>query len=295
MIIDIHTHIGEYEKHWSETMARTVSRGHLRPEEWKKMWNVDPDAYIADMDNAGIDISVILGFNISRIDPTHAAPVDYICETYLERDKRILAFYGGMAVDARERFNAPDLKRFEEAVTEKGFVGIKMAPNYAHYYPNDPKCYPFYQKAAELGVPVFLHMGTTPATFAKYDAGRPGHLDDVAQDFPDLKVCLAHIAYPWIEETLGLMRKCPNVYADISAACIRPTVNTWNLVVAKEYNMMDRIMWGTDYPCCSPRKAYIDWVKTDLNKQCEKSGWPTFTKGEIDNILGNTAKEFLGL
>ena len=119
--------------------------------------------------------------------------------------------------------------------------------------------------------------------------------DDVAQDFPDLKICIGHMAYPWAEETLGLMRKCPNVYTDISAACIRPTVLTWNLVMAKEYNMMDRTMYGSDYPCCAPRKDFIEWIKTDLNKQSEKSGWPTFTKGEIENILGNTAKEFLGL
>jgi len=293
LIIDIHTHIGEYEKHWSETLARTVSRGHGKPEDFKEMWDIDLDAYIADMDDAGIDVSVVMGMDFTRVDPTRT-PADYIYK-FLQRDDRLMGFIGLQTIDTRDRFNAPALKEFEEAVTEKGFVGLKLHPNYSHYRPNDKTAYPFYQKAVELGVPVLMHMGTTPATFAEYDAGHPRYVDDIAQDFPDLKICVAHMAYPWAEETLGLMRKCPNVYTDFSAACIRPIVLTWNLVLAKEYQMMDRTMFGSDYPCCTPRKDFIEWIKTDLNKQCEKSGWPTFTKGEIDNILGNTAKDYLGL
>jgi len=257
------------------------------------MWDIDLNAYISDMNDAGIDKSVVLGFNISRIDSTWV-PVDYIAK-FLQRDDRLLGFYGGLPVDSRNRFNARDLKEFEEAVLEKGIKGLKLAPTYAHFYPNDRRVYPFYYMAAELGVPVLINMGSTMATFAMYDAGRPGHIDDVAQDFPDLKISIAQFAYPWAEETLGLMRKNPNVYTDISALCERPTVLAWNLVLAKEYAMTnDRVMFGTDYPHCNPRK-FINWIRTDLNKQCEKSGWPTFTKGEIDNILGNTAKEYLGL
>jgi predicted TIM-barrel fold metal-dependent hydrolase len=68
----------------------------------------------------------------------------------------------------------------------------------------------------------------------------------------------------------------------------------WHLVLAKEYDLMDRVMWGTDYPCCNP-KSFVNWMQKDLNEIAKKCGWPTFSEQEINQMLGGNAAEFLGL
>jgi predicted TIM-barrel fold metal-dependent hydrolase len=292
-IIDVHTHIGEYEKHWSHELAVGVTKGHSGTD-YKKMWTVDLDEYMRDMDEANIDVSVVCGIDVTRIDRTKL-PIDYIYDFIRRKPNRLIGFAGVQAIDSKGRFSAESLKNFEKAIKEYGFKGLKLHPSYSHYYPNDKACYPFYQKALELEVPVLIHMGTTPAPFAKLDMGRPIYLDDVAMDFPDLKICAAHLAYPWTQELYGLMRKCQNIYTDISAQCIRPTILAWNLVMAKEYNLMDRVMFGTDYPCCKPRKNFIEWCKTGVNRIAKNVGWPTLSQEDIENLLGKNAMEFLNL
>ena len=293
----MHTHIGEYEKHWGhEWFAAIGSRGArgISVADYKKMFIFNPDKYIAGMDEAGINISVILGIDATRFSPNAKTPIDYIHNFIKKYPERIMAFAGGQAVDSGGRFSIRSLDECEKAVKEYGFKGFKLLPSYSHYYPNDKACYPFYQKAEELGIPVLLHMGTTPLNFANMEMGRPVYLDDVAMDFPDLKICAAHLAYPWTQELYGLMRKCPNVYADISANLLRPTILAWNLVMAKDYNLMDRVMFGSEWPFVN-RKNFVELCRTGINQIAEKSGWQTLSNEEIEGLLGKNAMNFLGL
>ncbi len=292
MIIDIHTHVGEYKKHWSEMFAKIVSGAFAFD---PNHWTTEPDKFTREMDEAGVDKIVVVALDITNIDPGTKIPDEYIYDNYIKRDpNRFMGFSCVLPKDSMGRFSPESLKQFERAITELGFKGMKALPSYSHYPPNDKIMYPFYQKAVELGVPVLLHMGATSYSYAKLEYGHPVYLDEVALDFPDLKICAAHTAYPWTKELFAVMRKCHNVYTDISALCMRPMELAWNIVLAKEYNLLERIMWGTDYPACNP-KTYINWVKTGLNEILEKCGWPTLTMEEIKQILGANASRFLGL
>ena len=125
--------------------------------------------------------------------------------------------------------------------------------------------------------------------------GRPIHLDDPVQDFPELKFIVAHWGYPWTEELLVLMRKLPNLYADISASVLyRPSILAWNIAMAKEYKVLDRILFGTDYPV-TKQKEYVDWLRNSYNQIAEKNVYPTLSQQEIDGILGGNAAQLLGL
>ena len=66
-------------------------------------------------------------------------------------------------------------------------------------------------------------------------------------DFPALRINVEHMAYPWTEELCALMKRAPNVYTDVSELFARPTLLAWNLVLAKEYRVIDRVIWGSDY------------------------------------------------
>jgi predicted TIM-barrel fold metal-dependent hydrolase len=90
------------------------------------------------------------------------------------------------------------------------------------------------------------------------------------------------------------MRKCDNLYTDLTALFLRPIELAWHLVLAKEYGLINKVMWGTDYPLFNP-KNYVRWIQNDLNELAKGCGWPTFTELEINQILGDNAVEFLSL
>lgn len=292
MIIDAHIHVGEYKKHFSEAFAKSTS-GAFGSE--ANLWTVEPQKLLRDMDEAGISKAVILGIDITNVDPGTKSPDDYIYNNYLKNyPDRFIAFSGVLPIDSTGRFSPESLKQFERSITELGFKGMKATPSYSHYPPNHRSIYPYYQKAVELKVPVLLHTGMTSFTYAKAEYGNPAYIDDVALDFPNLKICIAHMDYPWSKQLFAVMRKCHNIYTDIAALCLRPMELTWHLVLAKEYQLMDRVMWGTDYPVCNP-KNYVNWMQEGLNDVVKRCGWPTFSNQEMNQMLYENACEFLGL
>ena len=93
-----------------------------------------------------------------------------------------------------------------------------------------------------------MHMGTTFARNAPVDLGRAIHVEPVALRYPELKMILAHMGHPWYEDTIAVVRKQPNVYAEISAIYYRPW-QFWNIMItAQEYLITDKIFFGTDFP-----------------------------------------------
>ena len=126
-------------------------------------------------------------------------------------------------------------------------------------------------------------------------------LDDIIIDFPELHINVEHMGYPWTQELLALMAHAPNVYADISALMRRPHLLAWNLVMAKEYGVLDRIFYGSDY--VGEDAAYylklvkqeLAWCTSELNEILTRSGWPTLTEEEIEGMLGGNVARFLKL
>ncbi len=297
----MHTHIGEYGKHWSPFQAQETITRHpemlkngqeFTPELGKKKFSVDLDVFLKEMDEATIEKAVVLAMDVSLVSGTRI-PDEYVYDFVKKHSNRLIGFAGPLPIDARGKFNADSLKEFEKAITEYGFKGLKLLPPEQHYYPHDKAVYPFYEKADELGAAVMLHQGGAPHTYTFMKYAHPYLLQDIAYDFPNMNICVAHMGYPWTEELLALMRAHTNVWADISGMCARPIVLTWDLVMAKEYDVLNRVMWGTDYPTCRPATKFIEWVKTGLNEQAEKSGWLTFSNNDIEGLLGNNARKFL--
>jgi len=215
----------------------------------------------------------------------------------------VLGVFGAEPLDAQDRLNAPRLEEFQAAVREHHVHGILFTPPYGHYYSTDVRAYPFYQKAQELGVPVIFHhaaqFGRPVLCPLKY--ARPWLLDDIAIDFPGLRVLVEHMGYPWTQEVLALMAHAPNVYTDISMLQRRPILLAWNLTMAREYGMLDRVVWGTDY-VGDDHAAYvaraerdIAFVRNDLNGYLARSGWPTLSEEEIDSILRRNAMKLYKL
>ena len=182
--------------------------------------------------------------------------------------------------------------------------GLLFTPPYEHYFIDDRRAYPFYLKALEFNIPLYVHQAlqwSPPADFTPVEFAKISQIDHVTIDFPNLPINIEHMAFPWTQELLAIMAHAPNVYTDISDLFRRPTILAWNLVMAKEYGVISRVMYGTDFVGLNTSQYFeqiikeTNWLKYELNKILKKSGWQTLSEEDINGILINNALKFFNL
>jgi len=192
MIIDVHNHI-------------TVKNNpyHLPQEE-----------YLKTMDELGVEKMVILGKDYGKLGDRLQSnlPDEEVAGFVKAHPDRFIGFTAAHP-DRKEKEN---LERIERAVNDLGLKGVKINPH-AGFYPNDERLYPVYAKATELGIPVMFHMGIkAPSEGMRVKYCQPIYLDDVAVDFPDTTIIIAHAGYPWVEESILVGLYTQNVFVEIS-------------------------------------------------------------------------------
>jgi len=172
-------------------------------------------------------------------------------------------------------------------------VGLKMGPIYAGFDPRDARCDRVYTYCQEHGLPVIFHTGTTFNRAAPLGVSRPWLFDDVAIRYPDLRMVLAHTGHPFCEECLAVIRKHSHVYADIAAIYYRPWQFYNTMVVAQEYKVTHKLLFGTDYPFAGTRES-IRGVR-GVNDIIGDSPLPRVSEEVIDAILARDAFGLLGI
>ena len=111
----------------------------------------------------------------------------------------------------------PAVHELRRLVGEYGFKGLKLEPFILDKLPTEAQWYPLYAACADLDVTLQIQVGGTgPSTYTS-ETGRPGHIDRIAIDFPELRIVAGHIGWPWTEEMVAIAAKHPNVYIDTSA------------------------------------------------------------------------------
>ena len=151
----------------------------------------------------------------------------------------------------------------------------------------------FYESAQELGLPVFFHNSRTLQPDAILDYAQPYLLDEVARTFPELKIIIGTMGMPFVEQTLSMIAKHKNVYADLT---IKPS-NVWqtyNIVVAAhEQKVMDKLLFGSGFPFGNPSEC----IETLLgfNMLLADTKLPTVPRGSIQNIIERNSLELLAI
>jgi predicted TIM-barrel fold metal-dependent hydrolase len=160
------------------------------------------------------------------------------------------------------RVDAPE--RARRLIEEHGVRGFKFHPNLQQFFPNDRAAYPLYEVIAEAGLPAIFHTGQTGI-----GAGMPGggglrlkysnpiYLDDVAADFPDLQIVMAHPSVPWQDEALSVATHKPNVWIDLSGWS--PKYFEPKLVHYANTLLRNKVLFGTDNPVLSPDRWLADF------------------------------------
>jgi predicted TIM-barrel fold metal-dependent hydrolase len=154
-------------------------------------------------------------------------------------------------------------------VEEHGVRGFKFHPSLQGFAPNDRMAYPIYEVVEQLGVPALFHTGQTGIGAGARAGGgirlkysNPMFLDDVAVDFPDLPIILAHPSFPWQDEALAVATHKPNVYIDLSGWS--PKYFPPQLVRYANTLLKDKVLFGSDFPVITPDRWLADFEKLDI-------------------------------
>lgn len=282
----------EYQYEEFQTMVRTTLRPLLKDGKITTQWGrvvdvadpptevdatLDLDRAYADMERTGAESVVLTCMKMWSYYYHHKLimdlPEDVVAQAVAaDPDK----FIGGAGYNPLRISDS--LATIETCVREQGFSYVYFHPITFGVAPNDRRCYPLYAKCVELGVPVGLQVGHS-AEVLPSNIGHPLLVDDVAIEFPTLKINLSHTGWPWTGEFISMLWRHPNVYGDISAYF--PKSLDAELVRAMDRQLRHKVMMGTNgFPLERCLKELDELPLRDETKA---------------RIKGENAAEFLGL
>lgn len=167
---------------------------------------------------------------------------------------------------AKGRLGAREARRL---VREFGVKGFKFHPTMQGFYPYDRSAYPLYEAIAEEGAITLFHTGQTGVGAGmrggmgmRLKYSNPIHLDDVAADFPDMPIILAHPSFPWQEEALSVATHKPNVYIDMSGWS--PKYFPPILIRYANTMLKHKMLFGSDWPAITPDRWLADFETIDI-------------------------------
>jgi len=182
---------------------------------------------------------------------------------------------------------APAVAEARRLVATGAVRGLKLHPPLQQFFPNDPVAYPVYEVFAEAKLPVLFHTGHSGigtgmrgggGVRLKY--GNPMNIDDVAVDFPDMPIILAHPSFPWQDEAISVCLHKPQVYIDLSGWS--PKYFSPTLVQYANTKLKHKVLFGSDYPWITPDRWLADFDKIDIREDVR----PLVLKANAARLFG---------
>ncbi|MFP8958415.1 amidohydrolase family protein [Natrialbaceae archaeon A-CW3] len=247
--------------------------------------DLETDTYenmIAEYREAGVGRAVLLGWDAETNTGNPPVPNDYVAEV---RDSYADFFIGFGSVDPLKDDCVEEAVRCVEDLDLSGFKFQQIAQGFD---PSDPEHEPLWETIESLGVPVVFHGGNSTLGACapggrglKIKYGNPMLIDDVAANFPDLQILIAHPAFPWEREQLAICQQKGNVYMDLSG-WMPKYIDDQVLHYAKTL-LADKVMFGTDYPMLEPDPWLEQFAALEFPEDVQRK------------LLWENAESFLGL
>ncbi|BAF58195.1 MAG: amidohydrolase [Pelotomaculum sp.] len=273
-VIDFHIHPVAYESYCTSAAEWIKERQSVQ--DWPgfiKRYE-DPAVFSAFLAENGVDYGVVL----AELTPvtTGICTNEYVLEFCRGREK-LIPFASINPYTTEGGAVGKEARR----LLEKGFRGIKLYPTYQYFYPNDRMLYPLYAAAEEAGVPVMVHTGSSVFKGSRLKYGDPLFLDDVAVDFPGLRILIVHSGRGlWYNNAFFLARLHENVYMEIAGL---PPQKLLDYFPELERNA-GKIVFGSDWPGVASIKANIETIRNlPLSEETK------------EKILGGNAAGILGI
>ena len=276
MIIDSHSHI------WSSPGCLGQARDFSCLIQ-QDIEQAQPEIHQTSMDPAGI--SFVLGF-VSR--HLGAEVPNQIISKYLKSSpERLFGFAG---IDPYDCDAVPEMRRLHE---EDDFVGFTLSPACQAFHPCDTRAMRLYELAQEKNMPVYFLYGMRLPETAYMEYAQPLAIDEIARSFPSLKIIISHMGFPWVEQTISLLAKHPNIYADVAGLSSSPWLAYRSLELAYECRVIERLFFASDFPNDTVKNAVE--ALFNLNKITLDSVLPAVPREQLRGIVERDTPKILGL
>lgn len=240
MIIDVHTHINNYHE------DRVISL--------EDSLNLLSDTMTENKVNYSL---VLSSYKVNENRPSTRQVVEAI------KGRDNLGVISGISF---LHYDHRDIREVGEYLENSLIKGLKFYPGYEPFYPGDSRLKVWYEMAIEYDIPVMFHSGDTYAPSGKVKYSHPLRIDDLAVDYPDLKIVICHVGNPWIKDCMEVVYKNKNVYADISGLVLGNFSEKFERYIKKEIEEMityagdpNYLLYGTDWPI-SNMKSYLKFM-----------------------------------
>ena len=291
MIVDCHTHVwqspdqlgqlvlGDMFRHSKNRPARaTLAAPILR-----SIPSADADHHWSQ--SGTVDKAIVLGFKSRYLNAE--IPNRYVADYVNRFPQKLIGFAG---IDPTERGSAAEVRMCKD---ELRLRGITVSPPTQDFHPTDTRAMAVYAAAEELNMPVLFHPGGTNIEQSKMEFGRPVLLDEVARNFPRLRIVLAQLGQPWVDETICMLGKHANVFADVSGLLRRPWQAYNALVSAFQYGVIDKLLFGSDFPYTDAAEC-IEALYS-LNQIAHGTNLPVVPREALRGIVERDTLTLLGL
>ena len=293
MIVDVHTHVPTHDQEAPDSEVKVEST--MRSGEEVRLTNSVGD-YLVDM--SPVDKSIVFdiaprpGERQGGILEKYAWPDsmnqnDIASATARKAPDRVIPF---MSLHPQEHGWKDE---YDRAVGDLGCKGIKLGPNYQNFDPLSDQAFELFARLEEDDLPVIFHQGTSPMWDAPLTYTHPLTSDQVAMAFPKLKMVLAHLGHPWHADCAAVVRKHPNVWADVSAQFYRPYSFWQGMRLWHEWGVTNKILFASDWPVTKPQDN-IDHLR-GLGKFARDHRLPEIPEDEIEAIINRDSLEILNL
>ena len=293
MICDVHTHIwqspdqlGQLELGEMPRPMRAGGRPRMNPSGrtvWRSIPSGDPDYHWSQ--SGAVDKSIVLGFKSRYL---HAEiPNRYVADYVARYPQKLIGFAG---IDPTERGAAGEVK---VAKNDLLLRGITISPANQDFHPTDSRAMNVYAEAEALGMPIIVHPSGRFTEQSKMEYGRPYLLDEVARSFPKLRLVIAQMGQPWVDETICMLGKHDHVFADVSGLLSRPWDAYNALVSAHQYGVIDKLLFGSDFPYTSATEC-IETLYS-INQLAQGTNLPVVPREALRGIVERDAIALLGL
>ncbi len=259
MIIDFHIHLSrpEHEHPWVMEWMRENYAGDLDALMESVLTPAGMRSYLQEHD---VDLAV----GLAEVSPivTGWASNEYVadfCQKVNALPDPVSGPRGRLLPFASVNpFIVNDLaSELEHLVKNLDFRGFKVYPVYHHHYPNDARMYPLYAKAQQLGVPMLIHTGSSVFKGARIKYGDPLLLDDVAIDFPELDILMAHSGRPfWYAQAFWMARRHSNVYLEVSGLPGKKLL----VYFPRLEEISHKVVYGSDWPGNPDLRRNVDAI-----------------------------------
>jgi uncharacterized protein len=291
MIVDCHTHIWQSPEQLGQLDLGELSRALPRRSPkitaaakapWRTVPAADADYHWAQ--SGLVDKSIVLGFKSKYLQAE--IPNSYVAAYVSRFPKKLIGFAG---IDPTEGSALDDLR----AARDLQLRGITLSPANQDFHPTDSRAMRIYAEAEKLKMPILVHPVGQFTEQSKLEFARPVLLDEVAREFPQLRIVLAQLGQPWIDETICLLGKHQNVFADVSGMLSRPWQAYNALVAAHESQVIDKLLFGSDFPYTS----VTDCIEAlySINQLAQGTNLPVVPREALRGIVERDALALLGL